>query len=195
MGLCIEIFVGTEESLAAVIGSKDPGWLAWAESLASAPETWDDGPGPAEAATAVINGGPYNTEFAHTYLYAYKKMCEAQETQLPSNEFCPFAGDYLNDVDQALSAAGVSAVSMSTLMYGRRVSRPVSTLPFAVLPLHGAWSNELCIEAQARWLARDQVAWMAAVPDTDLRWAAAVAMSWTAGAMAEPGTSVVAFCS
>ena len=101
-----------------------------------------------EALRAVIEGGPFDDRYGFQYGYAYQLVCEFYGKALFNNDFSPYRGSWLEDVDAGLAQLGIKAVELTEFTYGS----PPSPLPRPEwVPEYGEWSPEECREALAQW--------------------------------------------
>ncbi|MBZ4324046.1 DUF7691 family protein [Streptomyces huiliensis] len=141
-----------------------------------------------QALEAVINGGPFDEEFAFQYGYAYKRLCELTGYRLSNDNFCPIRVSWLPELDKAMAGLGITAVSVSELTW----SLP-APLPFTDLPGYGEWTAEDCAKGLAQWEATTEEQRRAVDPMT--LEVVEECVSWLWAARRKPGFGVVGFLS
>ncbi|WP_232668183.1 DUF7691 family protein [Pseudonocardia sp. TRM90224] len=132
------------------------------QKMAQADEWFEDqiqdgAPPRYEALRAVIEGGPFDKNFAFQYGYAYQMICEFHGRYLFNNHFSPFRGAWLEEVDKGFEQLGVKAVGVKAVY-----DTPPAPIPSSDLPCYGEWTVEACREGLAQWAAsppeqRDEV--------------------------------------
>lgn len=166
-----------------------------AGSLAAADDEFshaieEGAPTAAEALRALVHGGPYESqEYSYQYAHAFEHLCSFSGEFLPNRSFAPFRGSWLDEVDKALEASGITAVSVSDFQYG-------SALPAGVPSTYeiscGEWSAEQCRKALEQY---EQAEREGRAPALDRYEAEAVAevVSWLRHAAADPGPGIIGF--
>ncbi|RCV50012.1 DUF7691 family protein [Marinitenerispora sediminis] len=138
-----------DEKLRRMIGGRFKRQLA-ADDRYFAHEIERGAPTRHEAVRAVIDGGPYDEQYAFQYGYAYQLVCEFYGRACFNNDFSPFRGDWLEQVDAGLKQLGITAVAVTEFGYG---SLPAELPRPEHLPCYGEWSAEECRQALAQWEA------------------------------------------
>ncbi|MGW7416341.1 DUF7691 family protein [Streptomyces sp. NPDC054863] len=142
----------------------------------------------ADAVRAVLEGGPFDAEFAFQYAYAYKLVCEFYGRSLFNNHFSPYRGDWLEEVDKGLKAVGIEAVEITEFSYG---SLPEGLPRPDDLPGYGEWSAEECRTALTQWEASTPE--QRAALDSEVLAAVESIVEWLRQAGAKEGAGVVGF--
>lgn len=164
-------------ALQAAAGSGDEGLLqALVARFAPAPET--------EAALGqLLRGEPKDPALASSYGYAFELLVRHVGQTLPNRALSGCSPGYLEVVDAALQAGGVTAISLEGLCYG---ALPVPLPTPSNFPGYGYLSPAQVIEAEGHLLA---------LPDPDEPYLLAVVQElrgWTREARAQ-GWGVLAF--
>lgn len=141
-----------------------------------------------DAIRAVIDGGPFDARFGFQYGYAYEMICRHFGSYLDNNAFSPFRGDWLEQVDQGLKELGVTAVRVTTFMYGA-VPDPLPR-PRDV-PGYGEWKADQCRALVEQWTAAAPE--RRAAVDPQVREAIESCVEWARAAQRKPGHGVVGF--
>ncbi len=140
-----------------------------------------------DAVKAVFEGGPFDKRYGFQYGYAYELICRHFGKYLDNNCFSPYRGSWLEDVDAGMKQLGISAVKVSTFMYGG----PPDPLPRPDdFPGHGEWSETQCRDLVAQWDASTD---RRAAVDGEVLAAIASCVGWARAALAKPGSGVAGF--
>ncbi|WP_326615691.1 hypothetical protein OG863_00395 [Streptomyces decoyicus] len=203
MSSSLSVYLLDPKEARARVGSRDAQLLqvirdTFGDDLAS-DDSWfsseiaNGAPTAYEALHAVVYGGPFqkNRQYAFQYGYAYKRLCSLTGSFLDSSCFCPFRGDWLEAVDEALRALRITAVSVAEFGYYDGVPAPV---PHSDLPRCGEWTHERCLEAleQFEQTKRDG---HASPLEPEVLDAVMDVISWLRHAESRPGFGVVGFVS
>jgi hypothetical protein len=198
MSLSLSLFLADPQAVRAVVGSGDVRTRRaiggrFKREIAHDDDYFADriaegAPTLYEALTAVVDGGPFTTEHAFQYGYAYRLVAAFHGRRLWGNCFSPFRFGWLARVDEGLAELGVHAVQVSEFGYGLP-----DPLPHADLPGHGVWTPEDCATALAQFerSTEDQLAAL----DDDVREAVGECVDWLRAAQAADGRGVVGFMS
>ncbi|MFI8965878.1 hypothetical protein ACIGO8_27630 [Streptomyces sp. NPDC053493] len=154
----------------------------------------DGAPTAYEALRAVVHGGPFDASEQHAfqYGYAYKRLCALTGGFLDNSSFSPFRGDWLEVVDEGLTALRITAVSVAE--FGYSGGMPAGIPRAYDLPYCGEWTHEQCLAAleQFEQTKRDGHA-----PPLEPEVVDAVmdVIGWLRHAEARPGFGVIGFVS
>jgi hypothetical protein len=145
-----------------------------------------------EALRAVVHGGPFSEDEAHAfqYGYAFKRICDLTGSFLPNDCFMPFRGDWLEMVDEGLTALRVTAVSVASFGYGGLPD----PLPYAYLPGCGEWTPEQIARALEQFEAT-KAAGHAPPLEPEVVDAVMQCLGWMRHAEARPGFGIIGFVS
>ncbi|MFC4564031.1 hypothetical protein ACFO4E_19385 [Nocardiopsis mangrovi] len=149
LGLARGAIGSRDEKLRRMIGGRFKRWMASDDQQFSF-EIERGAPTRYDALRAVIDGGPFDEEYAFQYGYSYKLVCEFHGRPCFNNHFSPFRGDWLETVDKGLSALGIDAVEVAEFSYG---SLPAELPRPEHLPSYGEWTVDQCRRALAQWEA------------------------------------------
>ncbi|MEU8899692.1 hypothetical protein [Nocardia sp. NPDC048505] len=153
----------------------------WADDIAAgAPRKYD-------AVRAVIDGGPFDTAYAHLYGYAYQSICEFHGRFLDNSSFSPFRGRWLELVDEGMKELGLDA-RVSDFWYG---SLPAGLPRPDFVPGYGEWSAGDCATLLRQWAATTPEQY--AELDPYVLEAIESCVGWARAARAQPGKGVAGF--
>ncbi|MEV6757253.1 hypothetical protein [Streptomyces sp. NPDC051214] len=155
MSSSLSVYLLDVAATRALVGSRDDQLLtvirdSFGAQLAQADDEFlfdikDGAPTAFEALTAVVNGGPFSDDEEHAfqYGYAYERLCDLTGSFLDNDRFTPHRGSWLSDVDDGLSAMGITAVSVKEFGY----SQLPEPLPRTYIPGCGEWTHAQCVKA------------------------------------------------
>ena len=176
-----------DEKLRRMIGGR------FKRQIAAADVEFDDevqggAPSRYEALRAVIEGGPFDSRYGFQYGYAYQLVCEFYGKPLFNNDFSPYRGSWLEEVDAGLAQLGIKAVELTEFAYGA----PPSPLPRPEwVPGYGEWSPEKCREALDQWENTTPDERQAL--DSEVREAIESCVEWLRAAQKKEGFGVAGF--
>ncbi|MFJ3905573.1 hypothetical protein [Streptomyces sp. NPDC090025] len=203
MSSSLSVYLIDPKAARALVGSGDQSLLDvvrenFAADLASdddwfSAEIEDGAPTAFEALTAVVRGGPFEAARHHSfpYGYAYKRLCSLTGSFLDNSAFSPFRGDWLEVVDEGLTALRITAVSVAEFGYGGGLPQPI---PRDDLPRCGEWTHEQCLAALEQF-ERTKEAGHAPPLDPEVVAAVRDVTGWLRHAAARPGFGVIGFVS
>lgn len=142
-----------------------------------------------EALRAVIHGGPFDRQYGWQYGYAYEMICRHFGRYLNNNHFSPFRGSWLETVDEGLDTLGMTAVRVTSFMYGalpEPLPRPDE------VPGYGEWTAAQCREGLAQWSAAMQAGRHGEV-DAQVLDAIRSCVAWMQEALRKPGSGIAGF--
>jgi hypothetical protein len=141
-----------------------------------------------DAMKAVFDGGPFERRGAFQYGYAYEMIVRHFGKYLNNNDFSPFRGDWLEQVDRGMQALGLS-LRVTPFMYGR-VPDPLPRP--ADFPGYGEWSHAQCSEGLSQWRTRlnDR---SNLVADSQVLAAIESCSEWMLAAVEKPGAGIAGF--
>jgi hypothetical protein len=177
-----------DDDLHRAVSARYEGDLAFLDEQFSF-EIEDGAPAGADALRAVIDGGPFVEDWDRTfpYGYAFQIICRHFGSYLFNNHFSPYRGEWLETVDEGLTALGVTAVRLTDFGYG---SLP-TPLPYCETPGYGEWSNDQCRAGLEQWEASTAVQ-RSGLGDQVLE-AITSCADWMRAATADAALGVVAF--
>ena len=198
MSLSLTLYLVDLAKPRAAVGSKDDKLRRmlggrFKREIARADEWFSDAieggaPNRHDAIKAVIEGGPFDARYGFQYGYAYEMIVQHFGKYLDNNAFSPFRGSWLEDVDGGLKALGITAVKVSSFMYGgppKPIPRPDD------YPGYAEWSPEQCRSLLEQWAAVGAEA--RAAVDREVLSAIESCVEWARAATARPGLGVAGF--
>ncbi|MGW6318950.1 DUF7691 family protein [Streptomyces sp. NPDC055099] len=204
MSSSLSVYLLDVAATRALVGSRDDQLLtvirdSFGDQLARADEEFSfdiEGGAPTafEALTAVVNGGPFSEDKDHAfqYGYAYERLCELTGSFLDNDRFTPHRGSWLSDVDEGLSALGITAVSVQEFGYGQLPD----PLPLTYTPGCGEWTHAQCIKALQQFDATKRAvdaSGQAPPLEPEVVDGVMQCIGWMRHAVARPGYGVIGF--
>ena len=199
MGFALTLYVTPLDRVHAAVGSRDDKLrrmisgrfkddMARTDRFLSSAIEAVGAPSMHDALRAVIEGGPFERAHAFQYYYAYERICRHFGKYLNNNDFSPFRGDWLAQVDAGFAALGVDMVEVSAFMHGA----PPAPLPRPDDLLgYGEWTQSRCRQALAQYDASAAEARSQLPPR--VRDAIESCVGWMRAARAEASLGVVGF--
>ncbi|MFE0137094.1 hypothetical protein ACFWY6_36890 [Streptomyces sp. NPDC059037] len=204
MSSSLSVYLLDVTATRALVGSRDGELLAvirdsFGDQLAHADSEFahsiqNGAPTAFEALTAVVHGGPFSDDKNHAfqYGYAYKRVCDLTGSFLDNSCFTPHRGSWLSDVDEGLTALGITAVSVADFDYGT-LPEP---LPWTDTPSCGEWTHEQCVRALEQFEATKRAvdaSGQAPPLEPEIVEAVMQCLGWLRHAAARPGFGVIGF--
>ncbi|MFD5329474.1 hypothetical protein [Streptomyces sp. NPDC127092] len=203
MSSSLSVYLIDPKAARALVGSGDEQLLEiirerFADQLAHdddwfSSEIEDGAPSAYEALRTVVHGGPFEAQRHHVfqYGYAYKRLCSLTGSFLDNSSFSPFRGDWLEMVDEGLTALRITAVSVAEFGYGGGMPDP---LPRYDLPRCGEWTHEECLAALEQF-ERTKAEGHAPPLDPEVVDAVMDVIGWLRHVESRPGFGVIGFVS